>query len=62
MIVNEAHAIEKWIEKGKEIPDLMSLNCHYLFFHQYLLPCWHIFHEHIYGEKKLLTNNTWKQF
>ncbi|RHZ83460.1 hypothetical protein Glove_92g68 [Diversispora epigaea] len=29
---------------------------------QYMLPCKHIFHEHIYGSNKLLTSEAWKGF
>ncbi|RHZ63302.1 hypothetical protein Glove_330g7 [Diversispora epigaea] len=61
-IVSEVHTVEKRIEKGKDVPVLTSLNCYCLFFRQYLLPCRHIFHNHLYGEKKLLTTNTWEQF
>ncbi|RHZ67799.1 hypothetical protein Glove_299g65 [Diversispora epigaea] len=61
-IVSEVHAVEKRIEKGKDVPVLTSLNCYCLFFRQYLLPCWHIFHNHLYDEKKLLTTNAWEQF
>ncbi|RHZ80577.1 hypothetical protein Glove_134g166 [Diversispora epigaea] len=62
VIVSEVHAVEKRIEKGKDVPVLTSLNCYCLFFRQYLLPCRHIFHNHLYGEKKLLTTNAWEQF
>lgn len=61
LIVREACAVEGRIEKGKEAPGLVSLYCHCLFFRRYLLPCRHIFHEHMYGSKKLLTSNAWKQ-
>ena len=50
------------IEKGKSVPGLTSLNCHCLFCNRYLLPCKHIFHEHIYGNSKLLTADVWKIF
>lgn len=50
------------IEKGKGAPDLASLNCHCWFRNRYLLPCKHIFHEHIYGNVKLLTVDAWKVF
>ncbi|RHZ51825.1 hypothetical protein Glove_469g15 [Diversispora epigaea] len=61
-IVSEVHAVEERIEKGKDVPVLTSLNCYCLFFCQYLLPCQHILHNHLYGEKKLLTTNAWEQF
>ena len=50
------------IEKGKSAPGLTSLNCHCLFRNRYLLPCKHIFHEHMYGSLKLLTTDVWKMF
>ncbi|RHZ86839.1 hypothetical protein Glove_43g6 [Diversispora epigaea] len=50
------------IEKGKDLPSLMSLECQCLFFRKYMLPCKHIFHEQIYGPRKLLTIDAWKQF
>ena len=46
------------IEKGKDILDLTSLNCYYLFCKQYK----HIFHKHIYGNIKLFTADIWKMF
>src|SRR4051794_13838081 len=49
------------LEKGKGVPGLTSLDCHCLFRHRYLLPCKHIFHEHMYGNK-LLTADVWKMF
>ncbi|PKY61079.1 hypothetical protein RhiirA4_431576 [Rhizophagus irregularis] len=53
-LINEFCAVEGRIEKGKAAPGLTSLNCNCLFFHQYLLPCHHIFHENMYGTMKLL--------
>ena len=32
------------------------------FFTRYLVPCRHMFHEHIYGETKILTDVVWKRF
>ena len=29
---------------------------------KYLLPCKHIFHEHMYGSTKLLTYDVWRTF
>src|SRR6266516_1612281 len=55
LIINEACAVMDRIEKSKSVPGLTSLNCHCLFRNRYLLPCKHIFHEHIYGNSKLLT-------
>ncbi|CAB5217379.1 unnamed protein product [Rhizophagus irregularis] len=54
MLINEFCAVEGRIEKGKAAPGLTSLNCNCLFFHRYLLPCRHIFHENMYGTMKLL--------
>ncbi|CAG8530523.1 7486_t:CDS:2, partial [Cetraspora pellucida] len=62
LIVNEVFAVNDRIEKGKGLPGLMSLECYCLFFRKYMLPCKHIFHEQIYGFRKLLTINTWKKF
>ena len=50
------------IEKGKRAPGLTSLNCHCLFHNRYLLPCKHIFHEHMYGSVELLTGQIWEIF
>lgn len=61
LIVKEASAVMNRIEKGKGVPGLTSLDCYCLFRHQYLLPCKHIFHEHMYGNK-LLTADVWQTF
>ena len=47
------------IEKGKSAPGLTSLDCYCLYRNRYLLPCKHIFHEHIYGDLKL---DAWRMF
>ncbi|RIB14288.1 hypothetical protein C2G38_2195574 [Gigaspora rosea] len=62
MLADEACGVEKRIEKGKAAPGLTSLDCNCLFHLRYLLPCRHIFHEHIYGTTKLLTADTWRSF
>ena len=62
MLVDELCAVAKRLEKGKEAPGLMSVECHCLFHHRYLLPCKHIFHEHIYGTTKLLAGDGWRNF
>ncbi|PKY57815.1 hypothetical protein RhiirA4_510990 [Rhizophagus irregularis] len=62
LLVKEACAVMNRIEKGKGTLGLYSLNCHCLFRNRYLLPCKHIFHEHIYGSTKLLTVDVWKAF
>src|SRR5437773_8437378 len=61
LLVNESSAVMERIEKGKGAPGLTSLNCHCLFRNRYLLPCKHIFHEHLYGNK-LLTVDIWGKF
>ncbi|GBC43755.2 hypothetical protein GLOIN_2v1777473 [Rhizophagus irregularis DAOM 181602=DAOM 197198] len=59
-IFTKACAMMNRLEKGKSMPGLTSLNCFCLFRHRYLLPCKHIFHEHMYSNK-LLTTNTEQQ-
>ncbi|GBC10375.1 hypothetical protein RclHR1_09580008 [Rhizophagus clarus] len=49
------------LEKGKGMPGLTSLDCSCLFHHRYLLPCKHIFYEHMYGNKLLITK-VWQMF
>jgi len=61
LIIKEACSVMGRLEKGKGVPGLTSLDCHCLFRHRYLLPCKHIFHEHIYGNK-LLTIDVWQMF
>lgn len=61
LIIKEACAVMDRLEKGKGVPGLNSLNCYCLFRNRYLLPCKHIFHEHMYGNK-LLTADVWKMF
>jgi hypothetical protein len=43
------------INKGKPPPGLTTPECHCPVFHRYLLPCRHIFQEHIFGNNRLLT-------
>ncbi|RHZ59685.1 hypothetical protein Glove_362g19 [Diversispora epigaea] len=62
LIVNEILFVNDRIEKGKELPGLTSLECHCTFFHKYMLPCKHIFHEQLYGPRKLLTIDVWNRF
>ncbi|CAB4390823.1 unnamed protein product [Rhizophagus irregularis] len=61
LIIKEACAVMNRLEKGKGVPGLSSLDCFCLFHHRYLLPCKHIFHEHMYGNK-LLTADVWQMF
>ncbi|GBB95980.1 hypothetical protein RclHR1_02660001, partial [Rhizophagus clarus] len=62
MLISEFCAVKGRMEKGKSAPGLTSLHCYCLFFHRYLLPCRHIFHEHAYGVTKLLTSDVWEKF
>jgi hypothetical protein len=62
MLINEFCAVELRIAKGKAAPGLTHLSCNCLFFHRYLLPCRHIFHESTYGNTKLLTADSWRKF
>ncbi|RHZ76840.1 hypothetical protein Glove_188g37 [Diversispora epigaea] len=61
MLIKEIGAVMDRLEKGKYVPGLTSLECHCLFHNRYLLPCKHIFYEHMYGNQ-LLTDNAWKKF
>ncbi|GBC05795.1 hypothetical protein RclHR1_06420018 [Rhizophagus clarus] len=61
LIIKEACAVMNRLEKGKGVPGLTSLDCSCLFRHRYLLPCKHIFHEHMYSNK-LLTAEVWQMF
>jgi len=61
LIVKEACAVMDRLENGKGVPGLISLECHCLFCNRYLLPCRHIFHKHMYGNK-LLTADIWRMF
>jgi len=62
LLIKEACAVMDRIEKGKCTPGLTSLDCYCLFRNRYLLPCKHIFHEHMYGNIKLLTADVWEMF
>ena len=62
MLVKQAFAMMNRLVKDKGVPELFSLDCHCLFRNRYMLPCKHIFHEHIYGNTKLLTANAWRTF
>ena len=48
MLIDAVCAVEERMKKGKGAPGLISLDCHCLFRHRYLLPCKHIFHEYMY--------------
>ena len=62
MLNQEACAVMDRLMKGKNAPGLISFDCHCLFRNRYMLPCKHIFHEHMYGATKLLTADAWKMF
>jgi hypothetical protein len=62
LLVQEASAVMSRIERGKRAPGLTSLDCYCVFRNRYLLPCKHIFHEHMYGSAELLTNEVWAMF
>jgi hypothetical protein len=62
LLIKEAGAVMNRIENGKCAPGLTSLDCDCLFMNKYLLPCKHIFHEHMYGSTKLLTDDVWRTF
>ena len=62
LLVKEASSVMERLEKGKRAPGLTSLNCYCLFRNRYLLPCKHIFHEHMYGSMRLLTGEIWNMF
>ncbi len=62
LLIKEACAVIDRIEKGKCTSGLTSLDCHCLFRNRYLLLCKHIFHEHMYGNMKLLTADVWEMF
>jgi hypothetical protein len=62
LLVGELCAVEKRLEKGKGAPGLTLAKFECLFHHKYLLPCKHIFHEHMYGANKLLAGEGWRRF
>jgi hypothetical protein len=62
LLGDEALAVNDRLERGKQPPNLVTAECHCRFFSCYMLPCRHIFHEHMFGEKKLLTDIVWCSF
>jgi hypothetical protein len=62
LLGNEALAVNDRLEKGKLPPNLVTAECSCNFFSCYLLPCRHIFHEHMFGQCKLLTASVWHSF
>ncbi|CAG8493662.1 10747_t:CDS:2 [Scutellospora calospora] len=61
LLIKEACAVINRLKKGKGVLGLTSLDCHCLFRNRYLLPCKHIFYEHMYSNN-LLTTDIWKKF
>jgi hypothetical protein len=59
---DEALAVNDRLETGKPPPNLIAAECHCRFFSRYLLPCRHIFHGHMFGQHKLLTESVWHSF
>ena len=49
------------LAKGKAPPNLSTPECECRFFVHYLLPCRHMFHQHMFGQK-LLSDVTWHSF
>jgi hypothetical protein len=62
LLGNEALAVSERLEKGKPPPSLLTAECDCYFFVRYLLPCRHIFHEHMFGQHRLLTDAVWHSF
>ncbi|KAI1288822.1 hypothetical protein EDD11_009644, partial [Mortierella claussenii] len=64
LIIGEAKAVAVRMGKGKAAPGLDTPECHCLFYRRYLLPCRHILHEQMYGERpgELLKDDDWKAF
>ncbi|CAG8509342.1 15205_t:CDS:2 [Cetraspora pellucida] len=63
LMTSEITAMNKRVEKRKLLPNLIAPKCTCLFFCRYLVPCKHIFHQHLFGQasNKLLTINIWKR-
>jgi hypothetical protein len=62
LLGDEALAVNGRLEQGKAPPNLITAECNCHFFVRYLLPCRHIFHQHMLGQTKLLTVSTWHSF
>jgi len=62
LIANEFAGMTSRIAKGKPPPNLATAECHCLFFNRYMLPCRHVFHQHLYGDAQLLANDVWQAF
>lgn len=61
LISEEAHAVSKRLEEGKEVPNLKNPECNCKFFNQYMLPCRHIFHQQLCGDTDILTPEIFKK-
>jgi hypothetical protein len=62
LLGDEALAVNGRLEQGKAPPNLFAAECDCQFFARYLLPCRHIFHQHMFGQTKILTENMWHSF
>jgi hypothetical protein len=64
LLAKEVEGMMSSIQKGKPLSGLEQPECNCNFFSHYLLPCKHIFHQHLYGPEpgKLLTTNVWMAF
>jgi len=62
LITQEAHAVSKRLEEGKEVPDLTDAECNCKFFNRYMLPCRHILHKQLCGDIDILTPEVWRSF
>ena len=62
LIAQEAHAVSKKLEEGKEVPNLTDAECNCKFFNRYMLPCRHILHKQLCGDIDILTPEVWRSF
>ena len=62
LLAEEAHAVSKRLEEGKEVPGLMNAQCSCKFFNRYMLPCRHILHQQLCGDTDILMPEVWRSF
>ena len=62
LIAEEMRAVSKRLQEGKDVPGLVTPECHCKFFNSYLLPCRHIFHQQLCGVSDILTPEVWRSF
>ena len=62
LIAEEAHAVSKRLQEGKEVPDLMIAECNCRFFNQYMLSCHHILHKQLCSNINILMPEMWRGF